>query len=242
MDYAAAAQAAPAGWRRFDIEDLYRLPASVARRALMTVPSEERRRVQSGDADARERMRRALFWTFVYHLEAARWDELARAEPIHPDLLAELPSRVESAVDLGAGTGRLTAHLVTRSRRVVAVEPALGMARLLRANVPDAMTLSAWAEALPITSGWSELTVACGAFGPDPAILGEMERITRDGGFIALISPELPETFEAMGWRRLSMPPPTVPPHEQWIDDFFGPPDPPHEIVIKRRHLQEAAR
>lgn len=233
MDYAAAVEAAPGGWRHFDIDDLYRLPPAVARRALTGVPADELRRVQSGDGPARNRVRRALFWTFVYQLEPGRWDELARVEPIHPDVLTALPSGVDCAVDVAAGTGRLTAHLVERCRRVVAVEPALGMARLLRGYVPQAMTVAAWAETLPIPNGWSGLTVACGAFGPEPAILAEMERITREGATIALISPERPEAFEALGWRRVSMEPAAVPPHDTWIDEFFGPPDPPHEMVLK---------
>lgn len=235
MDYAAAVQAAPAGWAHFDVDDLHRLPPAAARRALIGVPGDELRRVRTGDGPARDRLRRALFWTFVYHLEPERWEELAQAEPIHPELLAALPGEVDCAVDVGAGTGRLTAHLVTRCRRVLAIEPALGMARMLRDSLPQAVTVAAWAEALPIASGWSALTVACGAFGPDPAILDEMERITRDGGTIALISPEHPEVFASLGWRRLSLDPPAVPPHEAWIDEFFGPPDPPHEIVIRRR-------
>jgi ubiquinone/menaquinone biosynthesis C-methylase UbiE len=149
-------------------------------------------------------------------------------------VLAALPAGVERAVDVGAGTGRLTAHLVARCGRVIAVEPVLGMARILHVNVPQAVTVAAWAETLPIQTGWSDLTVACGAFGPDPTVLAEMQRITREGGTIALISPERPEAFEALGWRRLSVEPPAVPPHQGWMDEFFGPPDPPHEMVIKR--------
>jgi len=234
MDYAAAVEAAPGGWRHFDIDDVTRLPDGAARRALAEVPRAELSLVRSGDQAARDRVRRALFWTLVYHLEPIRWDELARAEPIPPALLDALPTRADSAVDIGAGTGRLTAHLVERCRRVVAVEPALGMARLLRHNVPGATTVAGWAEALPIADGWSELTVACGAFGPEPAILAEMERVTAAGGTIALISPERAADFEAIGWRRQSINAQAPPPHPAWIDEFFGAPDPPHEIVLKR--------
>ncbi|MGH7764013.1 MAG: hypothetical protein ACREOM_06310, partial [Candidatus Dormibacteraceae bacterium] len=90
------------------------------------------------------------------------------------------------------------------------------------------------AEALPLTDWCSQLTAACGLIGPDPAIMGELTRVTAPGGLIALISPESPEWFEAQGWRRVSMPPQPTPPHARWIDDFFGPPDPPHELVMWR--------
>ena len=47
-----------------------------------------------------------------------KWDELARFEPIHPDLIAALPDRVALAVDVAAGSGRLTEHLAPRSVRI----------------------------------------------------------------------------------------------------------------------------
>jgi SAM-dependent methyltransferase len=177
---------------------------------------------------------RALFWTLVYHLEPARWDALARAEPIHPGLLEALPGAPRSAVDVAAGSGRLTGHLAARCARVIAVEPALGLARLLRSNVPQAFAVAGWAEALPVRSGWSELTVSCGAFGPDAPVLEEMARVTHTGGVIALISPERPEEFAALGWRRLSLEPLPAPAHDTWIDEFFGPLDPPHEMVYRQ--------
>jgi len=65
-------------------------------------------------------------------------------------------------------------------------------------------------------------------------VLRELRRVTEIGGIIALISPESPEWFEARGWRRLSAARAPAPAHEHWIDDFFGPPDPPHELVMTR--------
>lgn len=230
MDYASTVATAPGGWRRFELADLDRLPAAARKRALDAIPAEELQRAEAGDDDARERVRRGLFWTFVYHLAPESWDALAQAEPIHPSILDALP-RARWAVDVGAGSGRLTAHLAGRCERVVAVEPALGLARLLRRHVPAALTVAAWAEALPLSGEWSDLTVACAAFGPDPGILDEMRRVTRRGGTMAFISPEEPERFEALGWQRVSAPAAPAPPHEAWIDEFFGGPHPPHEMV-----------
>jgi SAM-dependent methyltransferase len=177
---------------------------------------------------------RALFWTFVYHLEPHLWDELARVEPIHPELLSALPEFANCALDIGAGSGRLTAHLVSRCRHVIAVEPSAGLRSLLYSRLPKASIVAAWAEALPLRDGCSQLTTACGSLGPDPAVLRELHRVTSVGGVIALISPESPEWFEAQGWRRLSLPAPRATDHDHWIDDFFGPPDPPHELVMTR--------
>ena len=224
MDFDEAAKKAPPGWRHFIADDIGRLPAAVRAHELARVPP--------GESD--DTLLRGLFWTLVYHLEAERWDELARFEPIHPGVIDSLPAQVGTAVDVGAGSGRLTEHLARRSRRTVAVEPSAGLRGLLHRRLPDVDVIAGWAEHLPIHDGWSELTAACGAFGPDPVILAELKRITAPGGTMALISPEEPEWFEANGWRRLAFPPTSAPPHPAGLDDFFGPLDPPREIVMMR--------
>lgn len=223
MDYDEAVAKAPPGWRHFRIDDIARLPDAVRAREMARVPAHE----------PDDRVLRALFWTLVYHLEPRRWDELARAEPIHPDLIAALP-QAGTALDVGAGSGRLTEHLVTHCREVIAVEPSAGLRAILAERVPTARAIDAWAEALPIADGWSDLTAACGAFGPDPAVLAELERVTRAGGAIALLSPERPEWFEAHGWERIQTPPLTPPPHPRDLEAFFGRLDPPHDLVMIR--------
>lgn len=225
MDYEAAIASAPPGWKHFTRRDFDRLPAAVRRHELARIPA--------GAATTDEQFLRAEFWTLVYHLEPERWDELAQVEPVSPDLVGLLP-RVRRAVDLGAGSGRLTQHIAQRAGHVVAIEPALGLIRLLRGRLPQVRALAAWAEALPLRDGWSELTAACGAFGPDPPVLAELERVTCAGGVIALINPEQPEWFEAHGWERRDVEPAAVPPHDRALDAFFGPPDPPSVLVTKR--------
>src|SRR5437868_5969865 len=79
---------------------------------------------------------------------------------------------------------------------------------------------------------WDELTRLCGAFGPDEVVLAEMRRVTARGGWIALISPESPDWFEEQGWRHITAPALPAPDHPPWIDEFFGPLDPPHELVM----------
>jgi SAM-dependent methyltransferase len=232
MDFTQAVEAAPPGWRHFTIDDIDRLPRAVREREMARLPESERGLLAHRDEGAIERVRRAFFWTLIYHLEPQRWDALAEAEPIHPEILNALPSRVPRALDIGAGSGRLTRHLVERSQSVIAVEPSAGLRKLLATRLPSVVVIPGWAEALPLSDGSAELTVACGAFGPDPTVLDEMTRVTAAGGVIALISPECPEWFEAHGWRRLSVSPLPTPPHPGWLDELFGPPDPPHELVL----------
>lgn len=197
------------------------------------IPDEEWRLAAASEPLAIERVLRASFWTLVYHLEPHQWDGLAQVEPIASALVAALP-RVQRALDVGAGSGRLTQHLARRAARVAAIEPSLGLLRLLRYRLPHVLALAGWAESLPVRDGWSQLTAACGAFGPDPNVLNELERVTGEDGVIALINPEEPEWFEVRGWARHDVAPAQVKPHDRSIDDIFGPPDPPRVLVTKR--------
>ena len=224
MDFEQAVESAPPGWRHFTVQDIARLPRAVRDHEMARVPV----------GVAGERVVRGLFWTLVYHLEPEKWDELARHEPIHPKLLEALPDSAAVGVDVGAGSGRLTQHLVSRCERVIAVEPSAGLRGILSRRHPDVRTIAGWAESLPLEDRCAQLTAACGAFGPEPDVLSELRRITSPGGVIALISPESPEWFEAEGWNRISAQPLRAPDHPRWIDEFFGPLDPPHELVMTR--------
>ena len=138
------------------------------------------------------------------------------------ELILEVPSR-------------LTDHLAARSSRTVAVEPSAGLRALLSRRLPTVEAVAGWAENLPLGDGLSELTAACGALGPDAVVLRELARVTCEGGVIALINPEEPEWFEARGWEVNEVAPATVKPHDRWIDEFFGPPDPPRFLVTKMK-------
>jgi len=221
VDYEEAVAEAPPGWRHFSFDDIGRLPHAVRAHELARIPSGE----------PRDNIVRALFWTLVYHLEPEKWDELARFEPIHPAVIDALPTGVGVALDVGAGSGRLTAHLIRRARRAIAIEPSAGMRGILSRRMPEVHAVAGWAEALPIADRRSQLTTSCAAFGPDPAILAELRRVTAPGGVIALISPKRPEWFEANGWRRTTEPALAAPDHPSWIDEFFGPLDPPHDLL-----------
>jgi SAM-dependent methyltransferase len=224
VDYEEAVETAPPGWRHFSIDDVARLPDFVRAHEMAHIPAGE----------PADRIVRALFWTLVYHLEPEKWDALAGFEAIHPALIEALPWGASVGLDVGAGSGRLTEHLLTRCGRVIAIEPSTGLRSLLQQRLPRVEVIAAWAEALPIDDHCSTLTAASGAFGPDGAVLSELRRVTARGGVIALISPERPEWFEAQGWQRITAPQVRAPGHPAWIDEFFGPPDPPHELVMMR--------
>jgi SAM-dependent methyltransferase len=234
MDYERAVEQAPPGWRQFGIEDLARLPPAVRKHELRSVPERERTLFEAGDPGAVERVRRAFFWTFVYHLQPELWDALAQVEPIHPDVIAALPASSRLGLDIGAGSGRLTQHLVSRCEHVVAVEPSAGLRAIIKDRFPTVEVVTGWAEALPIEDRCSDLTAACGVLGPEPDVLRELARVTAVGGVIALINPECPEWFEAHGWSRLTAARMAPVDHQPWIDDFFGVPDPPRELLRKR--------
>ncbi|HEY0410220.1 MAG TPA: hypothetical protein VGE42_08120, partial [Candidatus Dormibacteraeota bacterium] len=72
-----------------------------------------------------------LGWQLLYRLEPELYDRLARAERLHPAVLGWLPDRVPRAVEVGAGSGRLTLALARRCASLLAVEPAAGLRRLL---------------------------------------------------------------------------------------------------------------
>jgi SAM-dependent methyltransferase len=235
VTYSESAATAPPGVATFARGDLARLPPSVRLELLAALPDEERMLVEGGDAAATKRFFRASFWTLVYNLLPDRWDELSRVEPIHPGVLDALPADGARVLEIGAGSGRLTVNLVTRARSLIAVEPVGPLRLILEARVPGIAILDAVAQDLPVADRWADLTVSCAIPGPDPASVREMERCTRRGGIVALISPERPEWLEANGWRRLRFDPAEVAiaPHDPALEAFFGPLDPPHELLLK---------
>ena len=237
MTYSESVLAAPPGAVEFGRADLEQLPAAVRERLLEVVPAAERRLLDAGDEGAAARVVRALFWGLVYHLRPERWDELSRVEPIHPAVLAALPADGARVLEVAAGSGRLTVELAARARSVIAVEPAGPLREILRARLPEIAVLDAMADDLPVARAWADLSVSCASLGPDPRALAELERCTRPGGTLALVSPEDPGWFEARGWRRLSFDPGEVvlPPHDPRLEAFFGPLDPPHELLLKAR-------
>jgi SAM-dependent methyltransferase len=178
-------------------------------------PEEASRFVPRGDGDPRTDI--ALAWELLYRLEPELYDRLASAERLHPGVVAWLPHDVDRIAEVGAGTGRLTLELIGRARRVVAVEPALPLRRILRRKLAVAdhggrvRVTHGFFDRLPLPGDSADLVVACSAFTPaaehgGEAGLAEMERVCRPGGRVAIIWPNHLEWLAARGYQYVSFP------------------------------------
>lgn len=90
-------------------------------------------------------------------------------------------------LDLGAGTGKLTAALVAESADVMAVEPDLAMLTELRRVLPDVRALPGSAEAIPLPDASVDAVLAGNAMHWfDMADAGpEIARVLTPGGILA---------------------------------------------------------
>jgi SAM-dependent methyltransferase len=102
--------------------------------------------------------------------------------------VAGLPSTA-SVLDLGAGTGKLTRLLVSEFDRVVAVEPAEEMRRLLVADCPAAVALSGSGQEIPMAGASVDAVYAAQAFHwfDDERAIAEIARVLRPGGALVLM-------------------------------------------------------
>jgi SAM-dependent methyltransferase len=94
-------------------------------------------------------------------------------------------------LDLAAGTGKLTASLVTRPTavEVTAVEPDPEMLAVLRATLPTVAALAGSAEAIPLPDASVDAVLVGQAFhwfDPDRAT-AEIARVLRPGGVLAAL-------------------------------------------------------
>lgn len=127
-------------------------------------------------------------------------DEYERGRPGYP---AEaigwaLGTEPLDVLDVGAGTGKLTAAVAAAGHRVTAVEPLEEMRKLLEATVPDAIVREGTAERLPIDDASVDGVVVGAAFHwfDQERSLVETGRVLRPHGVLALLGnsfdPEVP--------------------------------------------------
>jgi SAM-dependent methyltransferase len=193
---------------------------------------------QAERSAAAHRLVRGAFWFLTYELAAELWDRLASAEPVSPELVAELPADGARVLDVGAGSGRLTAALAPRAALLVAIEPSPPLRRLLAARFPCVHVIAGVGHRLPVLSGWADLVVSCATFGPHPPlggepVLAELERCLKPGGTLAMVGPEEPAWWQRRGFELFSYPVPAAR-LDPDLEAFFGPAHPPHRLLLKR--------
>jgi SAM-dependent methyltransferase len=94
-----------------------------------------------------------------------------------------------TALDLAAGTGKLTRLLVPSGANIIAIEPVREMRQELEQRVPGVVALAGTAERMPLTDRFVDAVTVGQAFHwfrPDDA-LREMHRVLRPGGGVGLI-------------------------------------------------------
>lgn len=92
-------------------------------------------------------------------------------------------------VELGAGTGKFTAHLVATGAHVVAVEPVAAMRDRLRETLPQVEAIDGTAEAIPLPEASIDAVFAAQAFHwfDGKRAVRQIHRILKSGGGLGLI-------------------------------------------------------
>lgn len=118
-------------------------------------------------------------------------DTYARVRPGYPaEAIAWLlPEGARRILDVGAGTGALTAALVALGLTVVAVEPDPDMRRVLEERVPGAEVRAGRAEDLPLEDGEVDAVLGGQMWHWVEAATGtaEVARVLRPGGSFGLV-------------------------------------------------------
>ena len=121
-----------------------------------------------------------------------QWPEdYERGRPGWPRGVVDLPGLPPTAtvLDLGAGTGKLTRLLVGAYGRVVAVEPAEAMRRLLETICPQAEAHPGIGQEIPLPDASVDAVFAAQAFHwfDDERALAEIVRVLRPRGALVLM-------------------------------------------------------
>lgn len=119
--------------------------------------------------------------------ERGRPDYPAEVETWLRDTLGLGPGK--RVLDLGAGTGKFTKHLLATGADVVALEPVVAMRERLTAAFPQVRALHGQAEAIPLGDATVDAVICAQAFHwfATPAALAEIVRVLRPGEHLGLI-------------------------------------------------------
>ena len=174
--------------------------------------------------------------------------EYEQARPGYPPgVLDVLPLGPDTeALDLGAGTGKLTRVLAKRYDRVIAVEPLDGMRGILEAVVPAAVAFAGTAESIPLPDASVDAVFAAQAFHwfANDAAVAEIARVLRPGGILCPIWNEfvdpspLPEAYRAY-LRTLHLPKAEAAGHPWATVMARGPFGEIHEASVPHEYVQQ---
>jgi SAM-dependent methyltransferase len=139
----------------------------------------------------------------IHHLAAKGFDVAGdayeRGRPSYPTEAVELLCRElgiapgKTAVDLAAGTGKLTAQLLPSGARLIAIEPVAGMRKRLFELMQDASgaleVMEGTAEAMPLGDGSVDAVLVAQAFHwfDGDAALREIHRVLAPRGALGLV-------------------------------------------------------
>jgi SAM-dependent methyltransferase len=126
-----------------------------------------------------------------------------RGRPSYPPEAIDwlLPPDARTVLDLGAGTGKLTARLVERGLDVIAVDPIAEMLEVLSTSLPDTPALLGTAEEIPLADNSVDAVLVGQAWhwvDPERAV-PEVARVLRPGGRLGLV---WNNRDERLGWVR----------------------------------------
>ena len=117
--------------------------------------------------------------------------EYDRGRPVWPRAAIDwlLGPEPLDVLDVGAGTGKLTAVIAAAGHRVTAVEPMPRMREQLAARLPDVPRIAACAEQLPFAQDTFDAVLAGAAFHWFDAerALAEFARVLRPGGVVGML-------------------------------------------------------
>jgi SAM-dependent methyltransferase len=187
------------------------LPGRYTAAALGAFDAEERARHL--DSSGRPRHPEELPWELLYRVEPDLYAALVAGERLHEGILRWLPAQIGRALEIGAGTGRLTLDLAPRCDSLLAVEPVAGLRDILQRRLDEAAAANVTAtggffDSLPDAATGFDLVVACSAFTPacldDPDhCLAVMEGRCVRGGLLVLIWPSDVAWLRARGFEHV---------------------------------------
>lgn len=127
-----------------------------------------------------------------------------RARPVAPPAAVDALIRTlalserSTVLELGAGTGKLSRLLAPRTGRYLALEPVRGMRVQFRRAIPRVPLLAGVAEQVPVRSSSVDAVTVAQAFHwfDAPRAIGEMHRVLRPGGKVALVWNARDETVD----------------------------------------------